>query len=694
MKRVFRKKPLAVAPLQGSSEEQLGMSGVFRQQVNAPVSVLGIALSLGASASLVSVPGLAFAAEGSTVVVLPAVDDLAQDSGSEFEDTAEVSSATAYHTVTEGDSLWEIATKHQADVSTLKAVNGISQDDVLRVGQVLRVPTESLSNALVGSAPASSSLAIGTTTGSFGGDTPVLSPAPSAVAVLSVDELENAWVSLDEANAHLGEASPELDEADSLQAEALATDEDNLSAKADLIAKELAAEAVPEPEAVPSTEVANAEANAFKAEDSVSWQDASAQLAAAQPSEPATVPNTVAEASPQAASAWPESIPLHDAPGEPRNASASLNSPSSVAASLSPGGESSRVATTEAATTARLAEPQPASSQPAAESEAATAVATVVEPAPLTREQVIREHLARIRESNSASINRDELNARIRQARQELERTRVGLVEESVPAPRLNGSALRVAPAAETSSTPLAAASLATESVERKQASTQSQAWTVTDVAEVEADETPLVTASASVATRQTLPGSSAPTAADVPLSTGGEQLLAAAPLGAEAYSPFQQMPTGQMVSPDMPMLPGADQFLPEAPNRFNGYIWPTRGTFTSGYGWRWGRMHRGIDVAGPVGTPIVAAASGVVVRSGWNSGGYGNLVDIRHPDGSMTRYAHNSRLLVREGQQVSQGQQIAAMGSTGYSTGPHLHFEIHLPGSGTVNPMAYLPGR
>jgi murein DD-endopeptidase MepM/ murein hydrolase activator NlpD len=93
----------------------------------------------------------------------------------------------------------------------------------------------------------------------------------------------------------------------------------------------------------------------------------------------------------------------------------------------------------------------------------------------------------------------------------------------------------------------------------------------------------------------------------------------------------------------------------------------------TSGYGWRWGRMHRGIDIAGPVGTPIMAAASGVVVRSGWNSGGYGNLVDIRHADGSMTRYAHNSRLLVREGQQVRQGQQIAEMGSTGFSTGPHV---------------------
>jgi murein DD-endopeptidase MepM/ murein hydrolase activator NlpD len=104
--------------------------------------------------------------------------------------------------------------------------------------------------------------------------------------------------------------------------------------------------------------------------------------------------------------------------------------------------------------------------------------------------------------------------------------------------------------------------------------------------------------------------------------------------------------------------------------------------------------MHQGVDIAGPVGTPIYAAAPGVVVRSGWNSGGYGNMVDIRHPDGSLTRYAHNSRLLVAEGQEVSQGQQIAEMGSTGYSTGSHLHFEIHVPQQGRVNPIALLPGR
>jgi murein DD-endopeptidase MepM/ murein hydrolase activator NlpD len=104
--------------------------------------------------------------------------------------------------------------------------------------------------------------------------------------------------------------------------------------------------------------------------------------------------------------------------------------------------------------------------------------------------------------------------------------------------------------------------------------------------------------------------------------------------------------------------------------------------------------MHRGIDIAAPIGTPVHAAAAGVVEFSAWNSGGYGNMIDIRHPDGTVTRYAHLSRSLVRAGQQVEQGDQIALVGSTGYSTGPHLHFEVHLPNQGTVNPIAYLPGR
>jgi murein DD-endopeptidase MepM/ murein hydrolase activator NlpD len=169
-------------------------------------------------------------------------------------------------------------------------------------------------------------------------------------------------------------------------------------------------------------------------------------------------------------------------------------------------------------------------------------------------------------------------------------------------------------------------------------------------------------------------------------------QLVAVAPLGSESYEPLLQPITGRTVSPDLPPLPGAEAYLPEGAPTFNGYLWPTRGTLTSGYGWRWGRMHRGIDIGAPTGTPVVAAAAGEVVFSGWNSGGYGNMVDIRHADGSVTRYAHNSRLLVRVGQQVDQGQTISEVGSTGYSTGPHLHFEVHLPSQGTVNPIAYLP--
>ncbi len=168
---------------------------------------------------------------------------------------------------------------------------------------------------------------------------------------------------------------------------------------------------------------------------------------------------------------------------------------------------------------------------------------------------------------------------------------------------------------------------------------------------------------------------------------------VATAPLGAEPYQPFQPS-RGQMVSPDLPPLGDPNQYLPGGSQNFNGFIWPTRGVLTSGYGRRWGRMHRGIDIAAPTGTPIFAAAPGVVVYARWNRGGYGNLVDIRHADGSLTRYAHNSRIFVQEGQVVEQGQHISAMGSTGFSTGPHLHFEIHPAGRGAVNPMAFLPSR
>ena len=150
---------------------------------------------------------------------------------------------------------------------------------------------------------------------------------------------------------------------------------------------------------------------------------------------------------------------------------------------------------------------------------------------------------------------------------------------------------------------------------------------------------------------------------------------------------------SGGLSWPDQPDF-GTGGRDPSAEFRDTGWIWPTKGIFTSGYGWRWGRMHKGIDVANNVGTPIMAARSGEVVVAGWDNGGYGYLVELRHADGSRSRYAHNSRIMVRVGQLVDQGTVISQMGSTGRSTGPHLHFEIIPAGRGAMNPLQFLPAR
>jgi murein DD-endopeptidase MepM/ murein hydrolase activator NlpD len=119
-------------------------------------------------------------------------------------------------------------------------------------------------------------------------------------------------------------------------------------------------------------------------------------------------------------------------------------------------------------------------------------------------------------------------------------------------------------------------------------------------------------------------------------------------------------------------------------------YIKPiSGGTFTSGFKMRWGRMHKGVDWSCPVGTSVMASCGGTVVQAGWSSG-YGNCITIRHPDGRQTRYGHLSKILVKAGQTVKQGEKIALSGNTGRSTGPHLHFEIIINGS-QVNPLNYL---
>ena len=119
------------------------------------------------------------------------------------------------------------------------------------------------------------------------------------------------------------------------------------------------------------------------------------------------------------------------------------------------------------------------------------------------------------------------------------------------------------------------------------------------------------------------------------------------------------------------------------------GLVWPVSGSVTSGYGTRWGRMHEGIDIAAPSGTPIAAAAAGTVIYAGW-MGGYGNLVVLDHGNGLATAYGHQSSIAVANGQTVAQGQVVGYVGSTGHSTGPHLHFEVRVNGA-PVDPLGYL---
>jgi murein DD-endopeptidase MepM/ murein hydrolase activator NlpD len=119
------------------------------------------------------------------------------------------------------------------------------------------------------------------------------------------------------------------------------------------------------------------------------------------------------------------------------------------------------------------------------------------------------------------------------------------------------------------------------------------------------------------------------------------------------------------------------------------GLIWPCDGVVVSGFGMRWGRMHEGIDIGCAYGAPNRAAAAGTVIYSGW-LGGYGNLVVVDHGNGLSTAYAHASSLLVSVGQHVSQGETVSLVGSTGNSSGPHLHFEVRINGQ-AVDPLLYL---
>lgn len=122
-------------------------------------------------------------------------------------------------------------------------------------------------------------------------------------------------------------------------------------------------------------------------------------------------------------------------------------------------------------------------------------------------------------------------------------------------------------------------------------------------------------------------------------------------------------------------------------------YVSPAKGIFTSNFGYRWGVLHAGIDLANSIGTPIYAVSDGVVIDAG-PTAGYGMWVKLRHADGTVTLYGHVNTTLVSVGQRVMAGDQIATMGNRGFSTGPHLHFEVLLGGTERIDPVPWLAKR
>ncbi|MDI9894933.1 M23 family metallopeptidase [Rhodococcus sp. IEGM 1381] len=130
-----------------------------------------------------------------------------------------------------------------------------------------------------------------------------------------------------------------------------------------------------------------------------------------------------------------------------------------------------------------------------------------------------------------------------------------------------------------------------------------------------------------------------------------------------------------------------------EAAARRPLFALPAQGTYTSNFGTRWGVLHAGVDVANAIGTPIYAVADGKVIDSG-PAAGFGMWVRVQHADGTITVYGHVDTTTVSVGQDVMAGDQIATMGNRGFSTGPHLHFEVHLPGEVKIDPLPWLASR
>lgn len=717
LKRAFPQEPLPDSCC-SKSQPQVGpcLSGSHRR-AKTSAAMLGLALSMGASAPLLTDTRGAQAANLPSNALAVSLNQGGVGAASE----------AVFHTVADGESLWQIALAHDVDVQAVRIANGISSDEVIRAGQVLRIPSKS---AVATSAPAVQPLPSDQLVASVPSKNATVSDGGAASDMVAAQPVAKRETAVDQAIADhefsdagfqtqtgATDVSAEEDSAGELIAEdelhlaSNAASDSITDVAAEVSEAPLAAEPV-QPRVNPTEDEQVTVAEGAASQETVSQAETKAD----------SLPQSVARVSGDAVdltdetSATANSQPSHTLVGyrvqhgdTVWSIAQRLGLDADQLISLNQDVDNPNVLsvgeTLLVPTESLPLESAGSRAETAGQSSASVAAAAASE----VDQGSLSERLQALR---SGDWDREAMYERIRAYRLSAE-SNAG--QEIIADSGTSRAVATLEPAelelaGDTPDSGTSAQDLAVDGQEQPDPHVSNLIADVRAMQrELTADSnqsdqqvavaTPVAAPAETQRQLRSLPTiESEPTESDTAAeSLGGvstnPELLAAAPLAPDAYIPETNVPVGRTVSPGLPILPDSDQFLPDVPNRFDGYTWPAHGVLTSGYGWRWGRMHRGIDIAGPVGTPIFAAGSGTVVTAGWNSGGYGNMVDIRHPDGSMTRYAHNSRLLVRAGQQVRQGQQIAEMGSTGYSTGPHLHFEIHMPnGGGTVNPMAYLP--
>lgn len=709
-----------------------GFSG-NRRRVRTSAAMLGLALSMGASGALLSRQGAVAAAGLPSAPLNPTLSTL--PSGLDVPAAGMMpvatldASDTVYHTVQEGQTLSQIANVHSVEVNTVEQANGVSAETVLQVGQVLKIPVSVEAEPVPTSSDLPSELAVAQQEQAAFDQSDAQLKASQAAALEAVHQKRQELQQALELSIRPEQFSVEA--SDQAQPATSSGVEPQFLGR---VAPSQVAAALDENEPTPQLLQDGREADSLSA---ATWTSEAVPVQIEAERVESQVFNASPEPKPELTVNPEVEIGLPTAADDQGEVEAEVVQEETLQISTSIEGVSSPpwieqpYDIREGDTIADLAEaygistadlvrinqlenpdlivageslliPQVNQQSGSLGSAGVETVAAVDGPV-FSSGANANSPLERLTQLQSTVLNPIENEADLQQLRQTMLPTRYSraLAPDADQPAVADPASADIAidnPSADTYMANLMADVDAAQQLAISEL--QSSEQSVASIAAVEAPENLSEMSSAAVnpefenrASYQSAASDSA-LGGPVPVVDDSTQLLAAAPLGSEAYAPINRPAAGQVVSPDMPALPNADEFLPEAPNYFNGYVWPTTGTLTSGYGRRWGRMHHGVDIAGPVGTPIVAAASGVIERAGWNSGGYGNLIDIRHADGSMTRYAHNSRLLVSSGQQVAQGQQIAEMGSTGYSTGPHLHFEVHLQGQGTVNPISYLPGR